>query len=230
MFGNVTGNLTGNVTSTGTGVFASLTTSNISTANTFGTTTISTTVYSGVSSLLSVLQSHATADARNVSFIRSRGTTTVPTILSNGDDIADIVFLGYGTSAYVGAASISVTVVDSGISNTSMKSTMVFSVNDPDGPSGFREAMAIETDGQLTVNYGVSTGSLRLIENNITTVNSNDDIVLDPNGTGTVDFVVTAQSTVGSAGVASALPVTPSTYFKIKVNGTEYVVPAYAVA
>jgi hypothetical protein len=111
-----------------------------------------------------------------------------------------------------------------------MKSEMIFSVNDPDGPSGFREAMTIETDGQLTVNHGVSTGSLRLIENNITTVNSNDDIVLDPNGTGTVDFVVTAQSTVGSAGVASALPATPSTYFKIKVNGTEYVVPAYAVS
>jgi hypothetical protein len=90
--------------------------------------------------------------------------------------------------------------------------------------------MAIETDGQLTVNHGLSTGSLRLIENNITTVSSNDDIVLDPNGTGTVDFVVTAQTTVGSAGVASPLPATPTTYFKIKVNGVEYVVPAYAVA
>jgi hypothetical protein len=90
--------------------------------------------------------------------------------------------------------------------------------------------MAIETDGQLTVNYGVSTGSLRLIENNITTVSSNEDIVLDPNGTGTVDFVVVTQSGVGSAGVASPLPATPTTYFKIKVNGTEYVVPAYAVS
>ena len=67
-------------------------------------------------------------------------------------------------------------------------------------------------------------------DSNITTVNSNEDIVFDPSGTGTVDFVVTAQSTVGSAGVASPLPATPTTYFKIKVNGTEYVVPAYAVS
>jgi len=223
------GTFSGTVTSSATGTFASLTTSNISTANSFGTTSIASTVYSS-SSLFSITQAHTTADARNVSFFRSRGTTSVPTLISNGDDIADIVFLGYGTSAYVGAASISIKVDDSGISNTSMKSKMIFSVNDPDETSGFREAMSIETNGQLTVNYGVSTGSLRLIENNITTVNSNEDIVFDPSGTGTVDFVVTAQSTVGSAGVASPLPATPTTYFKIKVNGTEYVVPAYAVS
>jgi hypothetical protein len=224
------GTFSGTFTSSGTGTFASLTTTNVSTANFFGTTSITSNVYSGISSLLSLTQAHTTADARNVSFFRARGTTTAPTTISNGDDIADIVFLGYGTSAYVGAASISVTVEDAGISNSSMQSSMRFSVNDPAGPSGFREAMAIETTGQLTVNHGLSTGSLRLIENNITTVNSNEDIVFDPSGTGTVDFVVTAQSTVGSAGIASALPATPSTYFKIKVNGVEYVVPAYAVS
>ena len=220
----------GNVTSSGTGTFAALSVSNTTTANAFGTTIISSDTYSGVSSLLTIRQAHTTADARNVGFFRARGTATAPSVVSNGDDIADIVFLGYGTSAYVGAASISVKVNDSGISNTSMKSEMIFSVNDPDGASGFREAIIIGTDGQLTVNHGLSTGSLRLIENNITTLNTNDDIVLDPSGTGTVDFVVTAQSTVGSAGVASALPATPSTYFKIKVNGVEYVVPAYAVS
>jgi hypothetical protein len=48
--------------------------------------------------------------------------------------------------------------------------------------------------------------------------------------TGLVDFITVAQPTVGAAGAASALPATPSTYFKIKVNGTEYVVPAYAVS
>jgi hypothetical protein len=224
------GTFSGTVTSSATGTFASLTTSNISNANSFGTTSIASTVYSSVSSLFSISQAHTTADARNVGFFRSRGTTTVPTTISNGDDIADLVFLGYGTSAYVGAASISIKVNDSGISNTSMKSEMIFSVNDPDGPSGFREAMTIETNGQLTVDYGLSTGSIQLIENNINGTNSNEDIVINPSGTGTVDFVVTAQSTVGSAGVANALPATPSTYFKIKVNGVEYVVPAYAVA
>jgi hypothetical protein len=48
--------------------------------------------------------------------------------------------------------------------------------------------------------------------------------------TGQVDFITTEQTTVGAAGAANALPATPSTYFKIKVNGVEYVVPAYAVS
>ena len=76
----------------------------------------------------------------------------------------------------------------------------------------------------------VSFGSIKIKRNNILGVNSNEDIVIDPSGTGTVNLMVTAQSTVGSAGAASSLPATPSTYFKIKVNGVEYVVPAYAVA
>lgn len=36
-----------------------------------------------------------------------------------------------------------------------------------------------------------------------------------------------AQTTVGAAGGGSALPATPAGYVKIKVNGTDYVVPAY---
>lgn len=40
-----------------------------------------------------------------------------------------------------------------------------------------------------------------------------------------------SQTTVGAAGGASALPATPSRYIKITAdNGTEYVVPAYAVS
>jgi len=57
---------------------------------------------------------------------------------------------------------------------------------------------------------------------------SNADLVLDPQGTGTVDFKVPAQSTVGAAGAASALPANPTGYFTIKVNGSTFVVPYYA--
>lgn len=64
----------------------------------------------------------------------------------------------------------------------------------------------------------------------ISTTNSNQDLTIDPSGTGTVNLTVPTQSTVGSAGGASAVPATPDTYFKIKVNGTEYVVPAFAVS
>ena len=43
----------------------------------------------------------------------------------------------------------------------------------------------------------------------------------------TIDWTST-QSTVGSAGGASALPATPTGYVIMKVNGTEYVMPYYA--
>jgi hypothetical protein len=43
----------------------------------------------------------------------------------------------------------------------------------------------------------------------------------------TIDWTST-QSTVGSAGGASALPATPTGYVIMKVNGIEYVMPYYA--
>lgn len=36
------------------------------------------------------------------------------------------------------------------------------------------------------------------------------------------------QTTVGSAGAASALPATPSGYLKVSMNDAEYVIPFYA--
>jgi hypothetical protein len=83
----------------------------------------------------------------------------------------------------------------------------------------------VRTTGPLRVNSRVLIN-----DNRISTLTTNDDIELDPNGTGTVDFQVLEQTSVGAAGAADALPATPSTYFKIKVNGVEYVVPAYAVS
>ena len=78
---------------------------------------------------------------------------------------------------------------------------------------------------------GISVNTRLLFENNkIQTQTSNDDIDIDPNGTGKLNIITTAQATVGSAGSAAALPGQPSTYFQIKVNGTTYVVPAYAVS
>ena len=43
-------------------------------------------------------------------------------------------------------------------------------------------------------------------------------------------YDATTQSTVGAAGGASALPATPTGYFKINLSGTDYVVPYYAVS
>ncbi len=221
--GTFAGALTGNVTSTGTSSFVNITSTG---AATLATGSFNTSTYSSTTSMFGVTQAHSTADARNVTFARARGSITVPTIVSNGDDIADLVFAAYGTSTYVAGAQIMVTVEDAAPSNTSMKSRMVLSTNDG---TGLVDHVTLDSAGVLTVNT-FSSGSIQIVENNINGTNSNEDIVVNPSGTGTVDFQIVTQSTVGGAGIASALPTTPSTYFKIKLNGVEYVVPAYAVS
>jgi hypothetical protein len=86
----------------------------------------------------------------------------------------------------------------------------------------------VTTLGATTANVsGVLTVQGTTITDRIETA-SNADLVLDPQGTGTVDFKVPAQGTVGAAGAASALPATPSGYIEFKINGTAYVMPYYA--
>ena len=73
-------------------------------------------------------------------------------------------------------------------------------------------------------------GQLSFNDNRISTTNSNENIDLDPSGTGTVNFAVPTQTTVGSAGAASNVPAAPTVYLKIRVSGVEYVIPAFAVS
>lgn len=86
---------------------------------------------------------------------------------------------------------------------------------------------AITSVGTLTA---LTVDNINLDTNTITTIDTNGDLVLNPNGTGTVDFNVPVQTTVGAAGGASAVPATPTTYMKIEVGGTAYVVPCFAVS
>jgi hypothetical protein len=74
------------------------------------------------------------------------------------------------------------------------------------------------------------TGSIVLdqvsiTDNTITTHVSNADLRLDTDGTGYLDILTDTQSTVGSAGGASALPGVPTGYIKIKIGGTLRVMP-----
>ena len=90
--------------------------------------------------------------------------------------------------------------------------------------------------GNLTVTSEISVGNIQVGSNismngnKLFTRLSNSDIDIDPSGTGTVNLRVPTQGTVGSAGGASNVPASPTTYLKIKVNGTEYVIPAFAVS
>jgi hypothetical protein len=56
---------------------------------------------------------------------------------------------------------------------------------------------------------------------------SDGDITISTQGTGVIDLNTATQSTVGSAGGASALPATPTGYIKIKIAGTMRVIPFY---
>ena len=74
---------------------------------------------------------------------------------------------------------------------------------------------------------------LRFRDNKITTHITNADIQLDTDGTGLIDFLTDTQTTVGAVGAATHLPldsaneIRPVGYLRIKVSGTEYVVPYF---
>ena len=90
----------------------------------------------------------------------------------------------------------------------------------------------ISLQSAVTSAYQVNAVSFRSSDtmdtNRVRSYSSNADIVVEPQGTGTVDFKLPTQSTVGSAGAASALPATPSGYIEFKINGSAYVMPYYA--
>ena len=54
---------------------------------------------------------------------------------------------------------------------------------------------------------------------------SDGDMSINTQGTGTLDFNTPTQTTIGSAGGASALPGAPTGYLKVKVAGTLRVIP-----
>ena len=56
---------------------------------------------------------------------------------------------------------------------------------------------------------------------------SNGDISISTQGTGVVDFNTATQTTVGSAGSASALPGQPTGYLEVKIGGTARIIPFY---
>lgn len=92
---------------------------------------------------------------------------------------------------------------------------------------------ALNFTSKLTYDAGTGIFTAEDITINAATIssaNSNQDITLDPAGTGTVNLVVPTQASVGSAGGASALPATPTGYIKIAVSGSYYVIPYYAVS
>ena len=170
-------------------------------------------------------------DACSVQLQRSRGSGGAPSAVQTADRIYDIRYV-----AYDGAANQPSVVlrgdVATGVTPGLGAVPGVFRVLTANNAGSLVVALAVNSTQSVLVPNGslIVNGDLTLAGNKISTATSNSDIELDPSGTGTVDFVVSEQTTVGAAGAASALPATPSTYFRIKVNGVSYVVPAFAVS
>jgi hypothetical protein len=90
-------------------------------------------------------------------------------------------------------------------------------------PSVTNDDVVIESNGTGSV----VLDQVSITDNKITTHVSNADLQLDTDGTGYLDIRTDTQTTVGSAGGASALPATPTGYIKIKIGGTLRVIPFY---
>ena len=88
----------------------------------------------------------------------------------------------------------------------------------------------ITVSNSVNASIIVADNNISLNGNKLFTQLSNSDIDIDPSGTGTVNLRVPTQSGVGAAGGATNVPASPTTYLKIKVNGTAYVIPAFAVS
>jgi len=101
---------------------------------------------------------------------------------------------------------------------------------DSDGDVQLSSALTFN-GSTLSTTGSISVNSRLKFENNvISTQTTNDDIDIDPAGTGLVNFNIATQTTVGAAGIANALPATPEGYAQFKINGTAYVIPFYLVS
>ena len=88
-------------------------------------------------------------------------------------------------------------------------------------PFNTNQDVIIESNGTGSV----ILDQVSITDNIITTHVSNADLKLDTDGTGYIDLLTDTQTTVGSAGGASALPGVPTGYIKIKIGGTLRVIP-----
>jgi hypothetical protein len=81
--------------------------------------------------------------------------------------------------------------------------------------------------GNISVAGSSTLDGVTITDNTIKSNASNADLQIGTSGTGVIDVLTATQSTVGSAGGASALPGQPTGYIKIKIGGTLRVIPFY---
>ena len=110
--GSLTVNSSGNITKTGELNISPTTLVSFgnNTSSVDGTMYITRNSYVAGLAGFTYAQHHATADAVNFQFYRTRGTGLLPTAVVNGDDLVDIGFVGHDGTNPVACGSISATV------------------------------------------------------------------------------------------------------------------------
>ena len=87
--------------------------------------------------------------------------------------------------------------------------------------------------GNVTATGTVGTSQIAMEGNRIKTTASNADLQFETAGTGLIDLETPTQMTVGAVGAATHLPldsaneIRPVGYLRIKISGTEYVIPYF---
>lgn len=122
------------------------------------------------------------------------------------------------------------TMVDNIVINNSGASKTITMGNNTDITMGANADLTMGIGSILSVNFIQVDSNIALNGNKIFTQLSNSDIDIDPSGTGTINLRVPTQTTVGSAGSASALPGAPTGYIKIKIGETLRVIPFWPQA
>ena len=133
-------------------------------------------------------------------FLRSRGNPLVPTASVSGDEITTFDFLGFDGTNGVSANKIR-SIVDNTVSTGIVPGKLEFLTTNLAGSQAVRFTVSSTA---VTSTVPISNGSLQLFQNNLTGLNSNEDIVIAPAGTGGVKIdkvaAPTATTTASSIG------------------------------
>jgi hypothetical protein len=202
-----------------------------------GALSVATNNYTSVSSI-SLNQSHATADANNVNFSRSRGTITSPTAVEADDELFELAVLGHDGSNYATSFEITTTALDEPSagyvptktefkvrSSSSVVSSVMEFASDAGGAVAVNGLMnlgaaALTIEGESGVNIdGGESGSVVIQGLTYPAADGTADQVLKTNGSGVLGWVTP------STGVTTfvALSDTPANFsgsggYYVKVN------------
>ena len=132
-------------------------------------------------------------------FIRGRGTPLSPTTLLSGDEINVFDFIGIDQVSTSTSAKMKV-IVDGTVATGKIPARFEFLTTNLAGTQAVRFTISSTA---VTSTVPISNGSLQLFQNNLAGLNSNEDIVIAPAGTGGVkiDKVAAPTSTSTSASI-----------------------------